>query len=195
MTNNAYPIDQLRQVAAEFRHLRNEHKREGEHGRTRREIGTRLDAYEQRFQTLLDHWVYDESTREAWREHFYRGGAAPDDELERAPPIFLGRSAAGSEIRIGPSNNGEYDVVIDGTRVDRESSTLTIPANGTAHILGQTWREFTTAPPEALAALKKHCAAANGAPPWQWARALLADGLIDTNFSLTPRGRRVISAQ
>jgi hypothetical protein len=30
-------------------------------------------------------------------------------------------------------------------------------------------------------------------PPWEHAAELLADGLIDTNAALTPRGRRVLS--
>lgn len=192
MTATAYPIQQLRQIAVEFRHLRSEYKREGEHGRTRRDIGTRLDTFEQRFQTLLDHWVSDEAAREAWREHFYRGGSEPEDDLVQTPLVYMGRSDAGSEIRIYPGSDGTFDIMVDGTRANRAPATLTFPAQGTAQILGQEWKEFTTASLEAISALKDHCATAKGTPPWQWARELFAAGLIDINFSLTPRGRRLI---
>ncbi len=194
MPTNAFPIEQLHQIAAQFRHLRNEHKREGEHGRTRRDIGARLAEFENRFQTLLEHWVSDEAAREAWHEHFYRGGAEPTDDLARNPPVFVGRSGAGSELRIVPGANREHDVTIDGVRVDRTPSTLSIPMQGTVHIQDQDWREVSLAPSAAVNALRSYCATANGTPPWQWARALFEDGLIDVNFGLTARGRRIVNA-
>jgi hypothetical protein len=46
--------------------------------------------------------------------------------------------------------------------------------------------------PEALTALEEY-RGAGGEPPWQYASALLADGLIDVHFELTPRGRRVLA--
>jgi hypothetical protein len=33
-----------------------------------------------------------------------------------------------------------------------------------------------------------------GPAPWEWATELLADGLIDDHFALTPRGRRAFAA-
>ena len=32
-----------------------------------------------------------------------------------------------------------------------------------------------------------------GSPPWEYAAELLADGLIDVHFDLTPRGRRALA--
>jgi hypothetical protein len=193
MATTTYPIEQLRQIAADYRHMRGEHKREGEHGKTRRDIGSRLEEFEQRFQTLLDHWISDETAREAWREYLYRGGAVPADDLERHPPVFVGRSDTGSQLHVRAGSDGTYDVAIDGARADRAPPNLTFPAQGATRFLGREWKEITAAPTPALDALKTYCTNARGVPPWQWARALFADGLIDANFSLTSRGRRVVN--
>ncbi len=35
--------------------------------------------------------------------------------------------------------------------------------------------------------------AALGPPPWEHARELVAGGIVDTTFALTPRGRRALA--
>lgn len=47
--------------------------------------------------------------------------------------------------------------------------------------------------PEALQALAAF-AERGGEPPWEHAAELLADGLIDVHFELTPRGKRALAA-
>ena len=52
--------------------------------------------------------------------------------------------------------------------------------------------EIFDASPEALAALDAY-RRDGGEPSWQYASELLADGLIDVHFELTPRGRRALA--
>ena len=54
--------------------------------------------------------------------------------------------------------------------------------------------ETFTASPEALDALDDFLDDGKP-PPWDYASELLSDGLIDTHFAVTPRGRRALVAQ
>jgi hypothetical protein len=58
---------------------------------------------------------------------------------------------------------------------------------------GAEFREQFHVPSAALRALRVF-RASGGDPPWEYASSLLSDGLIDTNFGLTARGRRALGA-
>jgi hypothetical protein len=60
---------------------------------------------------------------------------------------------------------------------------------------GNEFIEPFSASPEALRVLAEFSEGEAAWPPWDHAAELLADGLIDTNFALTPRGRRALAAQ
>lgn len=195
MTTTQHPIDQLQEIAADFRHLRGEYRHEGEQGSWRRDLGARLDELEQQFETLLSKWIPDEETRKAWHRHFHDGGPAPADDLERMPPVFVGRSEIGSQIAICSSADGDYDLIIDADKVGRAPATLLEDYQAAhIHLVDQDWVEITQSPEPALKALRQYMAAPSGEPPWQWARTLFSDGLIDVNFALTPRGRRLLKS-
>lgn len=193
MTACTHPIDQLEAIVAEFRHLRGEYRREGESGSWRRTQRSRLDELQQRFETLLSRWVAEEPARAAWRAFLHEGSAAPSDDLERSPPAYLGTAEHGSQVVVLERRDGAYDIVVDGSRADQAPARFNFGSHRSQRLrlAAQEWRETTGAPPAALEALHRHLAAPEKEPPWEWARALFADGLIDANFSLTARGRRL----
>lgn len=194
MPTTEHPIEQLEQVAAEYHHWSQEYKREHEEGTTRRTIEKHLKDLDEHFDSLLAHWVNNEPLRQAWHDHLHHEAPLPDDDLAPHPPIFVGRSESGSEIQIRPNDEGTYDVLIDSARADRLSALMTFPQNSPTRLLDQEWNETTNINEAALAAFRRFFAGGKGktAPPWEWARVLYGDGLIDVNFGLTPRGRRIL---
>jgi hypothetical protein len=57
---------------------------------------------------------------------------------------------------------------------------------------GNEFEEIFDVSPEALQALTEFVER-EGNPAWEHAAELLADGLIDVHFELTPRGRRALA--
>lgn len=182
-----HPVSELSKVAREFRHVQGEHEREGVDGSWRRRQGSRLEELERTFEVLLERWVRDTDEQARWREHLYAGAEAPDHELAEEPPLFRGRSELGSTILIGP-NGHERHVIVDGALVDHWPERRVI-ADPVRH--GESaFHEVFEAPPEALAELLGYLDDPGRSPPWSWARELFEDGLIDSTFALTARGRR-----
>jgi hypothetical protein len=195
MPTTAHPIEQLEQLAAEYHHWSQEYRREGEQGSTRRTIEKHLKDLDEHFDSLLAHWVDNEPVRQAWYEHLRHDGPRPEDELVQYPPIFVGHSDSGSEVQIRPNAEGTYDVLVDSIRADRLLAEMTFPQNSPTRIVGQEWMETTNLNATALAAFRRFFAGGKGkiAAPWEWARVLYGDGLIDVNFGLTARGRRILN--
>ena len=81
-------LPSLEELAAEYRHLREEHRRASEDGRVRRRLERRLQGVANRYERRLRS-VGDEGVREEWRRHLYDGAAVPS-EL----PLRAGRPAA-----------------------------------------------------------------------------------------------------
>jgi hypothetical protein len=189
-----HPIDQLRDLAANYRHLKGEHCRGGEAGSWRRQLESQMAELEQKFETLLAQWVPDKNDSGIWQDYFHNGGAEPEDDLERYQPIFVGRSPVGSVVEIRESSQGNYEVIVDGTQTQRLPSTFSLGdyPSPTVSLMGQGWTEFSRASEPARQALKDYIDSATGYPPWQWARELFTDGLIDLTFGLTSRGRRIL---
>ncbi len=194
MPSVVHPIEELEKIASEFHHLRNEHKNEAEHSSTRRVIASRLEALDDRFQHLLQHWVDNEPKRKAWHDFLHHETACPEDDLTANPPVYIGKSDSGSEVQVRPTGGHSFDVLIDGNCVEQLSGMLSFPMNAPVNLCGQKWWETSNTHGAALTALREYCAQEKGkrSPPWQWARVLYGDGLIDANFSLTTRGRRIL---
>lgn len=188
---------ELEQIVAEYHHLRAEHKRAGQESSLRRRMEARLEELERRFQRLLEEWVAEEHTRQAWLEHLHGSAPAPADPEPVAPLLFKGRSQAGSIVEVRERHDGACDVIVDGTLIERASASelkeerrapLTFRAGG------EEFREIFTAPAPALTAARAYFARPDGEPPWEHAVELAADGLIDHTFALTARGRRAFAA-
>ena len=195
MTTVKHPNAQLRELASNYRHLKGEHRREGEQGSRRRHLERQMEELEQKFKTLLARWVPDQESQTIWQNYLHRGGLVPEDELERVPPVFLARSPLNSLVVVQESKQGDYEVLVDGTLVQRLPATFSFGDSPyrTVSLVEREWTEISRASPPALQALKHYVQFSSGDPPWQWARMLWGDGLIDFNFGLTSRGRRVLS--
>ena len=197
MTTVKNPNDRLRELASNYRHLKGEHRREGEQGNWRRHLEKQMEELEQKFETLLARWVPDKESQTIWHNYLHRGGSVPEDALVREVPVFLGRSRLNSLIEVRESDQGDYEVMVDGTQVQRLPPTFSFGDSPyrTLSLVNQEWTEITLVSEPALQALKHYVEFSTGTPPWQWARMLYTDGLIDLNFGLTSRGRRVLSQQ
>ena len=60
---------------------------------------------------------------------------------------------------------------------------------------GKEIAETFNASEEALTALARLRYDPDSSPPWEYASELLADGLIDVHFDLTPRGKRALASR
>jgi hypothetical protein len=184
----------LETLARQYHHLQNEHKHFREGSTMRRRIGERLLDVRERFDRLLDEWVDDDDLREDWRRHLHHRVAVPDGPSAIQPLAFRGVSDAGSVAEIRGRNGDDFDVVVDGSLVERIAAKkdLERAVPSTFRVDGFEFRETFAASADALEALGAFLADA-GSPPWEHATELLADGLIDTHFDLTPRGRRALA--
>jgi hypothetical protein len=91
--------------------------------------------------------------------------------------------------------DGDCDVIVDGALLERVAAARDLAESEislTFTVADQEFREIFEAPLRAVAAARSHFSDSSGAPPWQHAAALAADGLIDGTFALTPRGRRAL---
>ncbi|HEX7842857.1 MAG TPA: host attachment protein [Kofleriaceae bacterium] len=190
MATDIEPLDLLRKLGDEYRHLEEESRRLPPHGATRHRIGRERQAIAAHFERVLVEWVPGEELRARWRE-FMRGHApAPDEPQLPSPPLFKGRSDAGTTVEILPVVDG-YDVFGDGARIDHSAVPwhLDPQLHGRLEVAGQMFDETFDAPLDAVMELAAFLDG-RASPPWRWARELIEDGLIDTELALTPRGRR-----
>jgi hypothetical protein len=112
--------DELEAVVAEYHHVHGEHQRAGVEGRVRRHLHARLGRLEAHFERLLQETVADEAAREAWRRCLHDGSPAPVQPRQpESALLFKGRSAAGSVVEVRERVDGDYDVLVDGARVER----------------------------------------------------------------------------
>ena len=173
--------EELDALARQYHRLKSEHQ----------------DALEvrERFERLLEEWVPDEELREAWLEYLKNRTAEPEGPPAIEPLAFKGVHEASGSVAEVRGRDDDAQVWVDGTLVERvvaqkdltqEVSPAVFRADGIEFV------EIFDASPEALAALDAY-RRDGGDPSWQYASELLADGLIDVHFELTPRGRRALA--
>jgi hypothetical protein len=194
----AFPRRQeLQTLVRYYRHLQNEHHRAAPESAARRRIEDKLLDVRQRLDRELEEWVPEEELRRAWREHLHNRAPEPDGPPEIRPLVFAGQSdVTGSVVEIRGKKGEELEVTVDGAPIERidadENFAVTVPP-ARYWMNDNEFLEFFTASPEALQALAEFPGIEHQSPPWEYAAELLADGLIDTNFALTPRGRRALA--
>jgi protein required for attachment to host cells len=185
------PIGLLRRCGHDYHHLQNEHIQQPPGGSVRRHLAHEMDDLRERFEGLLDHWVRDPELQRAWRRFFYHGAAPPEDRRVIEPPLFKGATASGSLVEIRPGRRG-FDLMVDGQVIEHQSVPWYLEQDfrGRVRVAGFMCEEVFGAPNEAVAELGRFLGTSEAPPPWRWARALVEDGLIDADFSLTERGER-----
>ncbi len=148
----------------------------------------------ERFDRLLEEWVPEEELREAWREYIHHRVPEPSGPPPIEPVVFQGRTEAGSLVEIRGFGD-EFQVWVDGSLQERIAAEKDLSVD--RPVLHFRWdgheiEETFSASSDALRALADYLDE-GGSPPWEYASELLADGLIDVHFDLTPRGRRALA--
>lgn len=188
--------DELEALVAEYRHVRAQHGKARAGGRVRRHLERRLVRVDDRFEHLLTEVSADVEVRRAWLEHLRSGAPAPAEPPAAALPLlFRGRSATGSLVEVRERPDGDYTVVVDDAEVERIAAADDLAQTGAAvavRVGSVSFDEVFGASPEALATLAGFVSAPAGEPPYEHARELIAEGLVDRGFGLTPRGRRAL---
>jgi hypothetical protein len=187
--------EELEAFVHSYHHLQNEHHRASPESSIRRRIeGDLLDVRE-RLDRVLEEWIPEEELRNEWRAYIDNREPEPERPGSIEPLVFEGRSeVSGSIVEIRGSPD-DLRVEVDGSLVERvvaakDFSVTTPPAR--FRLNDNVFEEIFSASPDALDALASFLDG-DGPPPWDYASELLADGLIDTHFDLTPRGRRALA--
>jgi hypothetical protein len=175
-----------------YQHLHNELENEKPEGSTRRRLEDALLDVRERFDRLLEEWVPNEELREQWREYIHGRRPEPDEPAAIEPLAFQGLTDAGSVVQVRGQAD-EYQVWVDGSLQDRIAARKDLSVDRRdLHFRwdGKEIAETFNASNEALEALTAFRDDPDRSPPWEYASELLADGLIDVHFDLTPRGKR-----
>jgi hypothetical protein len=186
----------LEALVRHYHHLRHEHERASPGGATRRRIEHRQLEVRERFDRVLAEWVHDDELAQQWRDHLHHRAPEPDGPPPIRPLLFRGQSEAGSVAEVRANASGELVLEIDGAPVERFLDPE-LPINDLSELVRAgrlPFKETFTASPEALSDLARFLDEGDRSPPWDDAVELLADGLIDDHFALTPRGRRALTA-
>lgn len=149
----------------------------------------------ERFDRVLDEWVPDEELRNEWRSYLHNRVPEPAEPQTFEPLVFQGLTDTGSVLEVRGSNDN-FQVWVDGTLQERIGAEKDLSVD--RPLLHFRWdgkeiAETFGASQEALSALADYVEdPERGSPPWEYASELLADGLIDVHFDLTPRARRAL---
>jgi hypothetical protein len=163
----------------------------------RRHLEDGLERVRERFERVLDEWVPDDELRQAWRGYLDHGGPEPDAPHAIAPLLFRGVNEAASVVEIRRLDDDELRIEVDGSLVERVAAEKDLASSRPGlriRIDGMEFTETFEAAGEALDALVDFHEL-GGNPPWEHASELLADGLIDTHFALTARGKRALAGR
>jgi hypothetical protein len=195
---SALPLrEELAALVHHYQHLHNELEHEKPEGSTRRKLEDKLLDVRERFDRLLEEWVPDEELHEQWREYIHGRRPAPDEPAGIEPLAFQGVTDAGSVLQVRGQAD-EYQVWVDGSLQERIAAQKDLSVD--TPVLHFRWdgkeiAETFNASEEPLNALAEYRDDPGSPPPWDYASELLADGLIDVHFDLTPRGKRAIAAR
>jgi hypothetical protein len=166
------------------------HKLRSEHRGTPQTVEVR-----ERFERVLEEWVPEPELRDAWLEYLKNRTAEPDGPSAIEPLAFKGVHEASGSVAEVRGRDDDAHVWVDGTLVERVVAQKDLTQEVSPAVFradGMEFVELFDASPDALAALDAYRRDV-GEPPWQYASELLADGLIDVHFELTPRGRRALA--
>jgi hypothetical protein len=187
--------EELDALARHYHHLQVEHQNAQPESSNRRRLEEKLLRGRERLERVLEEWVPEEQLREAWRAYLNHHGPEPDGPPAIQPLVFRGRSeVTGSIIEIRGSGD-ELRVEVDGGLIERVAAEkdLSSPEPVVRYRLNENeYDEIFAALDEALQALAEFLDRGES-PPWEHASELLADGLIDVHFALTPRGHRALA--
>jgi hypothetical protein len=190
---SALPLrEQLAALVYHYQHLHNDLVHEKPEGSTRHELEDKLLDVRERFDRLLDEWVPDAELQEQWREHIHGRRAEPEKPDSIDPLAFQGVTDTGSIVQVRGQAD-EYQVWVDGSLQERIAARKDLSVD--KPVLHFRWdgkeiAETFNASEDALNALARYRDDTDESPPWEYASELLADGLIDVHFGLTPRGKR-----
>jgi hypothetical protein len=195
---SALPLrEELAALVHHYQHLHNELEHEKPEGSTRRKLEDSLLDVRERFDRSLEEWVPDEELREQWREYIHGRRPEPDEPAAIEPVAFQGLTDAGSIVQIRGEAD-EYQVWVDGSLQERIAARKDLSVDTPDlhfRLDGKEIAETFNASEEALDALTRYRDDPASAPPWDYASELLADGLIDVHFDLTPRGKRATAVR
>ena len=186
------PGELLRRLGENFRHIKAEHQRESPHGATRRRLEADMSEIAG---SLLDPRPVG-ARRGAPRT---LAGVSPRTRNRRRipmiapPPLFVGTTEANVRLEVRPNPTDGYDILADGARIDHGGVHWRVNADmiGVTRIGDFVCIEIFEASGEAIWALGDFLTG-RGQPPWRWARELVEDGLVDSEFALTARGKRCL---
>jgi hypothetical protein len=188
--------EELDALAHHYHHLHNELERRRPAGAVRRQLQDRLLEVRERFDRLLDEWVPEPDLRDAWREYLHNRRPEPAGPPAIRPLVFQGRTEAGSIVEVRGKGD-ELEVIVDGALTERIAAQKDLSVDRPSfrfRLNDKAFEETFSAPPAALQAFADFLEN-GGQPPWEHASGLLADGLIDIHFDLTPRGRRALARE
>jgi hypothetical protein len=185
--------EELDALVRYYHHLKQEHERAKPESGIRRRLEERLERVGERFERVVEEWVPEPELREAWRAHARYRGPEPSGPPAIRRLVFRGISEAGSLVEIR-QHGDELDVEVDGSLYERIAGEREFAGRvlETYELEGVQVRETFAASAEALQAVADFYEQEGSSPPWKHASELLADGLIDVHFDLTPRGRRAL---
>jgi hypothetical protein len=187
--------EELDALARHYHHLQVEHQNAQPGSSNRRRLEEKLLRVRERLDRVLEEWVPEEQLRDAWRAYLDHHGPEPDGPPAIQPVVFRGRSeVTGSIIEIRGSGD-ELRVEVDGGLIERVAAEkdFSSPEPVVRYRLNENeYDEIFAASDEALGELAEFLDRGDS-PPWEHASELLADGLIDVHFALTPRGHRALA--
>jgi hypothetical protein len=187
--------EELDALARHYHHLQVEHQNAQPGSSNRRRLEEKLLRVRERLDRVLEEWVPEEQLREAWRAYLDHHGPEPDGPPAIQPVVFRGRSeVTGSIIEIRRSGD-ELRVEVDGGLIERVAAEKDFSSTQPVvryRLNENEYDEIFAVSDEALQALAEFLDRGDS-PPWEHASELLADGLIDVHFALTPRGHRALA--
>jgi hypothetical protein len=197
MKTETLPLhEELDALSRHYHHLQVEHQSAQPESSPRRHIEDKLLRVRERFDRVLEEWVPDEELRVAWRAYLDHHGPEPDGPPAIEPVVFRGRSEVTGSIVELRGRSDDLRVEVDGALVERVEAEKDFAGTGPVRfrLNENDYDEIFAASEEALDALAEFLEQGDS-PPWEHASELLADGLIDVHFALTPRGHRALAAR
>lgn len=198
MKTETLPLhEELDALARHYHHLQVEHQNAQPESSPRRHLEDKLLLVRKRFDRVLEEWVPDEELRQAWRAYLDHHGPEPDGPPAIEPVVFRGRSEMTGSIVELRGRSDDLRVEVDGALVERVEAEKDFSGTGPPvrfRLNENDYDEIFAASDEALDALAAFLEQGDS-PPWEHASELLADGLVDVYFALTPRGHRALAAR